>query len=109
MGAKFRALSGGTPANPPTPAGTPSAPAPKPPAAACAPTATAEAPAPATMEQAWEEFVKHCPPEKWDKDAVEKEWFRVIAEMFPGKHPDQLTPADWGVLRAEGPGHILPF
>jgi len=113
LGAKFRALAGGTPANAPQPAGRPTPPTarpapPKPPAPQ-APAATVEPPAPATMEQAWQEFVKHCPPEKWDQEAIEKEWFRIIADLFPGKQPDQLTPADWGVMLAEGPGHIIPF
>jgi len=106
LGAKFRALAGGTPANAPQPTGRPAPP--KPPAPQ-APAATAEPPAPATLEQAWEEFVKHCPPEKWDQEAIEKEWFRIIADLFPGKQPDQLAPADWGVMLAEGPGRILPF
>ena len=129
LGAKFRALAGGSPANPPKPAGSPakaaatagkptaaSAPRPTPPKPTAAPAALAAvAPAPrqgsgqATMEQAWEEFVKHCPPEKWDQEAIEKEWFRVIAELFPGRQPDQLTPADWGRMLAEGPGKVIPF
>ena len=112
MGAKFRALAGGTPANPPKPAGKPAAPAARPapkPAAPAAPAATAPMPAAATMDQAWAEFVKSCPPPKWDQESTEKEWFRIIAELFPGKQPDQLTPADWGIMLAEGPGKIIPF
>ena len=108
LGPKFRALAGGTPADAPKPAGKPAPPAPRP-APPKAPAATAEAPKPATMEQAWEEFCKRCPPEKWDAEAIEKEWFRVLAELFPGKQPDDLTPADWGVMLAEGPGKIIPF
>jgi len=108
LGPKFRALAGGTPANAPKPAGKPAPPAPKP-AAAKAPTATAEAPKPATLEEAWAEFTRHCPPEKWDQQAIEAEWFRIIAELFPGKQPDQLTAADWGVMLVDGPVRILPF
>lgn len=108
LGAKFRALSGGTPANAPKPAGRPGPTAPKT-APPKAPAATAEASKPATMEQAWEEFCKHCPSEKWDAPAIEKEWFRIIAELFPGRQPDELTEADWGVMLAEGPGRIIPF
>jgi hypothetical protein len=109
LGAKFRALAGGTPANAPKPAGKPtSAPAAKP-TSSKAPAATAATPAPATMDQAWEEFAKHCPPPKWDQEATEAEWFRIIADLFPGKQPDQLTGADWGVMLAEGPGKIIPF
>ncbi|MFB3894496.1 MAG: hypothetical protein ACE15C_21045 [Phycisphaerae bacterium] len=134
LGSKFRALAGGTPVNPPKPAGKPTAPAPpaKPvaaaPAAASSPAAAPSqpaqtAPAPsappqaqpaptATMEQAWEEFNRHCPPPpegKWDQASVEKEWFRIIAALFPGKQPDQLTPADWAVMVKEAPGRIIPF
>jgi hypothetical protein len=61
------------------------------------------------MEQAWEEFVKHCPAPKWDQDSTEKEWFRVIAELFPGKQPDQLTWNDWAVMVTQGPTKIIPF
>ena len=61
------------------------------------------------MEQAWEEFCKHCDPAKWDQEAVEAEWFRILAELFGGKQPDELTAADWGVMLAEGPGRIIPF
>ena len=61
------------------------------------------------MQQAWDEFVKHCTGDKWDQQAIEKEWFRILADLFPGKQPEQLTPADWGVMLAEGPGRIIPF
>lgn len=108
LGPKFRALAGGTPAPAPKPAGKPAPPAPKA-APPKAPAATAEAPKLATMQQAWEEFCRHCDPEKWDQEAIEKEWFRILAEVFPGKQPDELTDADWGVMLAEGPGKIIPF
>ncbi len=110
LGAKFRAAAGGTPANPPMPAGSPAAPAPKPPAPSKPPVpAASAAPATATMEQAWTEFTKHCPPPKWDQEATEKEWFRVIAALFPGRQPAELSGADWAVMLAEGPGQIIPF
>jgi len=112
LGAKFRAYAGGTPANPPKPAGRPAAPAARPappkPAASPAP-ASPKAPATATMEQAWEEFTKHCPPPKWDQETTEAEWFRILAELFPGKQPDALSGSDWAVMLAEGPGKIIPF
>ena len=114
LGPKFRAMAGGTPANPPMPAGKPAAPAPKPttppkPAQPPAQPPAPAAPATATMDQAWEEFVKHCPPPKWDQASIEAEWFRIIAEMFPGKQPDQLTGADWAVMLAQGSAKIIPF
>jgi hypothetical protein len=122
LGPKLRAAAGGTPANAPKPAGRPAnapepAGRPAPPKAAAA-TAGKPVPAPrqgsepATMEQAWGAFVEQCPapPEgKWDQAAIEKEWFRILAELFPGKQPEQLTPAEWGVMLAEGPGRIVPF
>lgn len=60
------------------------------------------------MEQAWGEFCKHCPP-KWDQAAVEAEWFRVLAELFPGKQPAELSPTEWAAMRDQGPTHINPF
>ena len=111
LGSKFRALAGGTPANPPRPAGSPAAPAgarPAPPKPAAPTTAPATA-ATATMEQAWEEFTKHCPPPKWDQAATEAEWFRILADLFPGKQPAALSGADWAVMLAQGPARIMPF
>ena len=114
LGPKFRAMAGGTPANPPMPANKPTAPKPTMPSKPAPPPAQAPAPAPAapataTMGQAWDEFAKHCPPPKWDQASIEAEWFRIIAEMFPGKQPDQLTGADWAVMLAQGSAKIIPF
>ena len=61
------------------------------------------------MDQAWDEFAKHCDPAKWDQEAIETEWFRIIAELFPGRQTDQLTTADWAKMRDEGPSKIIPF
>jgi hypothetical protein len=119
LGSKFRAMAGGSPAPAPKPttlrpaAAKPSAPAGKPAAAApvkpAAPVANVkQAPPPATLEQAWAEFVKNCNPE-WGQEHVEAEWFAVLAQLFPGKQSDQLSPAEWGVMLAEGPDHITPF
>lgn len=116
MGSKLRALAGPT-QKPAQPAAPPKLPPAKP-KAATAPPPAAESPAaePAapsegecTMAETWEEFVKHCTGEKWTQDAVEKEWFRILAEMFPGKQPDQLSPAEWAAMRDEGPAKIIPF
>jgi len=138
LGAKFRALAGGTPANPPKPAGKPTTPtaaasatpasaqpaAPRPTAAKpaasvpaapspAAPPSQTSAPAAATptatMDQAWVEFSNHCPADQWTQDATEKEWFRVLGILFPGKRADQLTPTDWGVMLSQGPSKIIPF
>lgn len=108
LGTKLRSLAGPAPAGkpkaPPTKRTTPAPPA-KPPAE---PEASDRALEP-TMEDAWAEFCKHCPPEKWDQEAIEKEWFRIIPELFPGKQPDELTGAEWATMRDEGPGKIIPF
>ncbi len=105
LGSKLRAVAGGTPSPTPKPAGKPKPTPPK-----TAPTSTPSAkPETATMDEAWAEFCKHCDTEKWSQADVEKEWFRIIAEMFPGKQPNELLPADWGQMLAEGPGNILPF
>ena len=128
LGSKLRAMSGPAqaPAKPAKPAGppklppakpkaqpTPAAPAPKPepapPAEPAAPVEQPRDPEAATMEEAWGEFCKHCPPPKWDQAAVEAEWFRIIAELFPGKQPDELTPAEWAAMRDQGPAQIIPF
>jgi len=116
LGPKLRALAG--PAQP-APA-KPAAPPKLPPARPKAPTAPPPAPAAAepsepnsgdecSMAAAWDEFIKHCDGEGWDQEAVEKEWFRILAELFPGKQPDELAPAEWATMRDEGPTHIVPF
>ena len=111
LGSKFRAMAG--PAQPA--AAKPAAPPKLPPAKPKAPAAPAQAPpaskgaAEATMEEAWAEFIKHCDPSKWDQAAVEAEWFRVLAELFPGRQPDELSPVEWAAMRDQGPANILPF
>jgi len=112
LGSKLRALAGPAqsaktrPAAPPKlPPAKPKAPAAPAPAAAAEPEPSAES----SMAQAWGEFVKHCDPAKWDQKAVEAEWFRILAELFPGKQPDELSPAEWAVMRDEGPAEIIPF
>ena len=123
LGSKLRAVAG--PAQAPTkPAGPPKLPPAKPKAKpAPPPAAPKNEPAPpvagaeeaprdpdaSTLEEAWGEFCKHCPPEKWDQAAVEAEWFRIIAELFPGKQPDELSAAEWAVMRDQGPAQIIPF
>ena len=48
-------------------------------------------------------------PVEWDQEQVEGVWFRVLAELFPGKQPDDLSGREWAVMRDEGPGAITPF
>ncbi len=105
LGSKLRALAGGTPAPAPKPSGKPTAPLPKP--ATKPPTKPATAPG-ATMQQAWEVFSKECPP-GWGNADVEKEWFRILGELFPGKQPDAFIPAEWATVLAEAPAKIIPI
>jgi len=110
LGSKLRAISGPAqaPAKPSAPPALPPAkPKAAPPAASSQPPAAK--PTEATMEQAWEEFTKHCPPPKWDQQAIEAEWFRILADLFPGKQPDELSAVDWGTMRDRGPSGIIPF
>lgn len=111
LGSKLRALAG-----PAQPAKTkPAAPPKLPPAKPKAPTVSPVAPsepepsAECSMEVAWDEFMKHCPPPKWDQQAIEQEWFRIIGALFPGRQPDELSPAEWATMRDQGPGQIIPF
>jgi len=111
IGAKLRALAGGTPANAKPATGAPSTPpkrsAPVAAAAVAAGVFVDEAVYPdATIEEAWEPFAKAC-NKQWTQTDCEQEWFRVIDSMFH-KPSDQLTPADWGRMKADGAREIIP-
>ena len=99
LGAKFRALAGGTPAPAPKPAGKPVPPGSKP---APKPAKTA------TMDEAWKVFSAACKSD-WTQEQIEAEWFRVLSVLFPTKKVEDLTPAAWGVMIEEGPSKIVPF
>lgn len=104
LGAKFRANAGGRatpaprPGNTQSPATTTSA----------AGTATQDVPATATMEQAWQAFTEAC-PEKWTRQNIEDEWFRVLGELVPDKQPDEFSGAEWARVLAEGPDAVIPL
>lgn len=109
LGPKLRSLAG--------PAKTPAkdaADAPKPEAPSAPPKASPSAeppdtsPAECTMQEAWDEFVRHCKDE-WSQAEIEREWFSVLIGLFGGKQPDELSPAEWAVMRDKGPGKIIPF
>jgi hypothetical protein len=103
LGAKLRANAGGTPAPAPKPTqGSRPAP-PKPKNSAAAPASSG-----LTMQQAWETFVKAC-PEDASQEHIESEWFRILGELFPGKQPAQLTPAEWATFADEASPKIVPF
>ena len=108
LGPKFRAVAGGSPAPAPKPAGKPMpsnpAPVPTKPAMAKAPAATS------TMELAWDAFVKTYTSRSGGNDEdMQQQWFTILGELFPGRQPGQLSPADWGVMRDRGPSEIIPF
>ena len=103
--ARLRAQAGGTPAPAPKPEGRPGPPPPK------APGKDAK-PETATMEQAWASFCEayeKAGPEGATDEQREQAWFAAIAKLFPGRQPDDLTPADWAVVREKAPGEIIPF
>lgn len=106
LGSKLRALAGGTPVQSPKPAGRPTAPAAAPKAPPSSPPASPST-KPVTMQQAWEAFMKECPP-GWSDGETETEWFRVLENMFPGKHVSTFTTAQWKQVLEEAPRQILP-
>jgi hypothetical protein len=65
------------------------------------------------MEDAWAKYVQEVQSKEatkeWEQSTMESEWFRILSEMFPGKQPDQITPAEWAVVVKEVAGKILPF
>lgn len=85
-GAKFRALSGGAPAAKPKKVAKP-APAPKP----AGPTST--------MEECWGILCGNMDGKTAEE--MESAWFAVIERLFPGKNNSDLTPQDWGKVKAE--------
>ncbi len=129
LGSKLRALSGPVPApaKPTKPAAPPNLPPAKPKAQpTIPPTAPAPKPEPsppaetaegpddphaATMQTAWNAFCAAY-ESLGDRGSAEdrhQQWFRILAELFPGKQPDELSPTEWAVMRDEGPTRIVPF
>jgi hypothetical protein len=103
LGSKLRANAGGTPAPAPKPAAGS-----RPQQPATAPATPAPAAASMTEQQAWEAFVRAC-PQDFTQQHMEKEWFRILGGLFPGKTPEQLRPEDWAWIATEAPRHITPF
>jgi len=104
LGSKFRSVAGPAPASTAKPS-PPASPSRKPPAKPPTPEPNQTE---ATMDDAWAEFCRHCKDE-WTQEQIEGEWFRIIAELFGGKQPDELSGIEWATMRDEGPGKILPF
>jgi len=133
INSKLRALAGPAPA-PAKPAGKPAPkpaagsaatpklppakpkaqPATPPPAAPTPEPAPVEAPADpqaSDMDGAWRAFCtayESMGPKGTPEDR-EQQWFSAISRLFPGKQPDELTPAEWAAMRDEGPAQIIPF
>jgi len=103
LGGKLRAYSGGQTVRPPKATSPKPSPPPVPP-----PAVPAAGPG-CTMEEAWAAFAATEAAKKLDQAALEKEWFRILAEMFPGREPHDLTPQDWARVREEAPSQIVPF
>jgi hypothetical protein len=105
LGAKFRAMAGGSPAPAPKPAGKPTAPT------AAAPPKPAPTPPPAktaSMEQTWAVFAKQC-PKTWQQQDIEREWFRVLGDLFPSVQVESLTPQQWAIALEQAPSKIVPI
>lgn len=104
MSGKLLAAAGGKPVNTPKPA------------AGSKPTLPPKAPAKAPAKQqeivtsndAWAEFTKGI-KEGTDEAGVEKEWWRILGELFPNKDAEVFTSADWAVVREKAPGMFIPF
>jgi hypothetical protein len=104
IGSKLRANAGGTP----RPAPTPTTPRPAAPPVAPPKAATTPPPRAATMDEAWGLFVAAWPANLPDDDR-ERQWFRILAELFPGKAVESLAAADWQRFADEGLARIVPF
>lgn len=103
LGSKLRALAG-------SPVSTPKPSAARPPKPPTSKPSTKPAQGGMTMEKAWEAFAKEAGPH-FDNDhaAVEKEWLRVLARIFPEvKDFDTLSPQQWAQVADDAPQMILP-
>ena len=101
LGARFRANAGGTSVQTPKPAGAPTAP---PAAKAPAPTVPA-----CTMDDAWAAFAASGGGKKLEQKDLEREWFRIVGELFPGREMRTLSGAEWARVREDGPSQIIPL
>lgn len=130
-GARFRALAGGTPAATRSAPAAAVAAAPKPvtasvPPQAHAPVATASTssgqagalhsgppPAPAkvaptsTLEACWDALGKKHPDES--REQVSERWFKMLEQVGQGKDQADFGPEDWGRVKGEILGDVLPF
>jgi hypothetical protein len=61
-----------------------------------------------TEAQAWGAFFKTCPA-AWTVQQKQKEWFRVMNKLFPGRQASQLTAAEWATMETAGLQEIIPM
>lgn len=109
LGSKLRALAGGTPVQTPKPQGKPISPPSKPTQTARpAPAPAAPAAKPLDADGAWAAFVGQFSPNA-DQKFLEREWFRIAAELFPGRDMESFTAEDWARFVAEAPSKTIPF
>lgn len=103
LGSKLRAISGGTPVQTPKPQTAR-------PTASTAPKAPATPPVGCSSDEAWAVIADTAKKLGMNEDQAAEVWFKIVAELFPAKQPDNLTPAEWAKVRAEGPAKVrFPF
>lgn len=109
LGGRMRAMTGGTTMATPAPEGRPKPPTqasspPSPPAQTSTPASLAES----TQQDAWDAFIAACPAGGTQKE-TEGQWFRILADLFPGKTLADLSPTEWGIVADKAPGMVMPF
>ena len=124
LGAKLRAMSGGSsvpkktppppPAKPSAPPAAPPRPATPPPPAQATSSAADNIPAAnpnvSNADEAWGAFVEHARSNNCTDDAhMGREWYRIITEVRGKSDIEQMTPEDWHWMKTEGLKEILPF
>lgn len=108
LGAKLRAMAGGTPVQ--TTAKPKTAPKAPPPPKSASPVHS--------YETAWDAFVASEPVQKilsqpgkpGEAEAfVAKEFRNIVESMYPGRYPETLTPEEWAHVAEESSGMVVPF
>ena len=116
-GARFRALAGGAPATRSAPAAA-GASAPKPVTAAIPPGPPAAQPRPpagpplkpaatSTLEECWDAICKKHPEES--REQMTERWFKMLEAVGQGKDQADFGPEDWGRVKGDIFGDMLPF
>jgi len=114
LGAKLRAIGGGTPAAKPTAKAPSPKPANRPPAPAPAPlppptrrTPAAPAPGPTTVDETWVVFCEKGQEAKLPEAQVEANWWTVMQGVCGHQDPERVTPEQWAQIAEKGPE--IPF